>query len=243
MAPGTMINYEDDINDRVRWWDSYPARGYNQRTQARDQFASYLDDVFGKPRRLARSASASGVTYYRDAIVSEKPVQRSTTYSSLSPSHALPYDLRVPHRYISSSVHDRTGTEKWYTDAYAPSKFQDTHASVRKPYVTPSYYWPNFVHVPYYTKTVDKPRFQFDEDGYVLRSQHYLDRYVGDRLRYDDYSLPYVYNSYERKVDNRYLRFVRGGPETFVGLSVGLPKYMPSSEQHRMYRLNSRVIY
>lgn len=243
MAPGTMINYEDDIDTRTRWWDTYPARGFNQRTQARDQFASYLDDVFGKPRRLARSASASGTTYIREAVVSEKPVQRSTTYSSLSPSHALPYDLRVPQRFISSSTHRKVSMDKWYTDSYAPVKFHETQLAVSKPYVTPPYYWPNFVHVPYYTKVVDKPRFTFDEEGYVRRSQQYLDRYVNDRLRYDDYSLPYVYNSYERKIDNRYLRFIRGGTETFVGVPVGLPKYAPAYEMRRNYVLNNRSIF
>lgn len=243
MAPGTLINYEDDIDSRVRWWDTYPATGFTQRTRAKEQFATFLDDVFGKPRRLARSASAVGTTYIREAVLSEKPVQRSHTYSSLAPSHGLPYDLRVPQRYISSCTHRKTETDNWYTDAYAPVKFYETHAAVSKPYVTPSYYWPNFVHVPYYTKVVDKPRFSPDEEGYVRRSQAYLDRYVGDRLRYDDYSLPYVYNSFERKIDNRYLRFVRGAPETFVGAATGLPKYMPGWEQHHNYRLNSRLIY
>jgi hypothetical protein len=243
MAPSTLINHEDDIDSRTRWWDSYPARGYNQRTQARDQFANYLDDVFGRPRRLARSASAIGVTYIREAVVSEKPVQRSPTYSALAPSHALPYDLRVPERIVTSVVPRRTATDRWYVDAYSPAKHNETHAAVSRPYVTPAYFWPEFVHVPYYTKVVDKPRFVFDEEGYVRRSQQYLDRYVGDRLRYDDYSLPYVYNSYERKVDNRYLRFIRGAPETFVGCATGLPKYAPAMEMRRIYTLNSRTLY
>jgi len=242
MSPGPLIHHEDDIDSRTRWWDSYPSRGYNQRTRPKDAFSSYLDQAFGEPRRYARSASAISLTYIREAVVSEKPVIKSPSYSALAPSHALPYDLRVAHRYIPSVRARRTDTEKWFTDAYKPAQHVVTHHDVSKPYVTPSYYWPKFVHVPYYTKVVDKPRFQFDEQGYVRRSRDYLQGYVGDRLRYDNYSLPYVYNSYERKVDN-YLRYVRGGPESFVGVGLGLPKYPAGTEKQRIYRLTGRLLY
>jgi len=243
MSPGTMSRHEDDINSRTRWWDTYPARGYSQRARPKDAFSSYMDQAFGHPRRLARSASAIGLTYYKDAVVSEHPVIRSPSFSSLAPSHALQYDNRVATRYISAFRHRRADTDKWFNNAYQPAEHLATHVAVSKPYVTPSYYWPKFVHVPYYTKVVDKPRFDFDKEGYVQRSRSYLQGYVGDRLRYDNYSLPYVYNAYERKPDNRYLRYVRGGTETFVGVSLGLPKYPAGNEKHRIYRLTGRMIY
>jgi len=243
MSPGPLIHHEDDIDSRTKWWDTYPSRGYALRARPKDAFSSYLDQAFGHPQRLARSASAIGLTYIREAVVSEKPVIKSPSFSALAPSHALPYDLRVPTRYISAFRPRRTDTDKWYTNAYSPANHMSTHRDVSKPYVTPSYYWPNFVHVPYYTKVVDKPRFEPDRLGYVQRSRDYLHGYVGDRLRYDNYSLPYVYNSYERKVDNRYLRYVRGAPETFVGVGLGLPKYPAGNEKSRIYRLTGRMIY
>jgi len=243
MSPGPLIHHEDDIDSRTKWWDTYPSRGYALRARPKDAFSSYLDQAFGHPQRLARSASAIGLTYIREAVVSEKPVIKSPSFSALAPSHALPYDLRVPTRYISAFRPRRADTDKWYTNAYSPANHMSTHRDVSKPYVTPSYYWPNFVHVPYYTKVVDKPRFEPDRLGYVQRSRDYLHGYVGDRLRYDNYSLPYVYNSYERKVDNRYLRYVRGAPETFVGVGLGLPKYPAGNEKSRIYRLTGRMIY
>lgn len=244
MSPGPlMIHHEDDIDSRTRWWDTYPSRGYNIRSRPKDAFSNYLDQAFGEPRRLARSASAIGLTFIREAVVSEKPVIKFPSFSSLAPSHALPYDLRVPTRYIPAFRHRRTDTEKWFLNAYAPAEQLATHVAVSKPYVTPSYLWPQFVHVPYYTKVVDKPRFDFDKEGYVKRSCDYLHGYVGDRLRYDNYSIPYVYNSYEKKVDNRYLRYIRGGPESFVGASLGLPKHPGGLEKQRIYRLTGRMLY
>jgi len=248
MSPGPLIHHADDIDSRTRWWDTYPAQGYSQRARPKDAFSSYLDQSFGHPRRLARSASAIGLTYIREAVVSEAPCKRvpysrSPSYSSLAPSHALEYTNRVATRYVPAFRHRRTDSEKWFTDAYSPAQHVATHKSVSKPYVTPSYFYPKFVHVPYYTKVVDTPRFEFDKEGYVQRSRSYLQGYVGDRLRYDNYSLPYVYNSYERKPDNRYLRYVRGGPETFVGSIVGLPKYAAGNEKHRIYKLTGRMIY
>lgn len=174
MAPGALTNHEDDIDSRTRWWDTYPSRGYSQRARPKDAFSSYLDQAFGEPQRLARSASAIGLTYIREAVVSEKPVIKSPSFSALAPSHALPYDLRVATRYVPAFRHRRTDTEKWFNDAYQPAQHTATHYDVSKPYVTPSYYWPQFVHVPYYTKVVDKPRFDFDKEGYVKRSKGYL---------------------------------------------------------------------
>lgn len=243
MSPGPLSQHEDDIDSRTRWWDTYPSRGYSTRARPKDAFSSYLDQAFGEPQRLARSASAIGLTYIREAVVSEKPVIRSPSFSSLAPSHALPHDLRVAHRYVPAFRHRRVDTDKWFTNAYAPAEHLNTHVAVSKPYVTPSYFWPKFVHVPYYTKVVDKPRFDFDKEGYVKRSRDYLQGYVADRLRYDNYSLPYVYNSYEKKGDNRYLRYVRGAPETFVGVGLGLPKYPAGTEKQRIYRLTGRMLY
>jgi len=243
MAP-SLGKYEDDIDQRTRWWSSYPATGFNERTKARDTLDDYLTDVFMQSRCLARSASATNLTYYRDCGArTDKPLIKSPSFSSLAPSHALPYDLRVPTRYIPSSQVYKTETSKWYNNAYAPSQFRETRdygAKLVRDYrpetIVQGRTW-------YFPGLKDSTRFLRDNTSYMRGSMNYYNDCTSNRLRYNDMMLHYVYDSYDRRTDNRYLRYMKSQPGTFVGISVGLPAFRPSIHQYRMLRINRRVIY
>jgi len=243
MAP-SLGKYEDDIDQRTRWWSSYPARGYNQRTQAHETLDNYLTDVFLQPRCLARTASATNLTYYKDAgDRTEKPLHRSPSFSSLSPSHGLPYDCRVPSRYISSSQVHKTETNKWYHNAYAPLHLKETYNYGAK--LARDYHVEPIVHgrTWYYPGLMDSSRFWPDNTSYIRGSMNHYNRCTSDRFAYNDKCLNYVHNSYDRRPDNCYLRYMRGQPGTFVGLTLGLPANRPAWHQYRMLRINNRVIY
>lgn len=239
-----MGKYEDDIDQRTRWWSSYPATGFNERANARETLDSFVNDAFLNSRCLARTASATNLTYYRDAgDRTDKPLIRSPSFSSLAPSHALPYDLRVPTRYLPAFQARKTETHKWYNNAYAPQQFNETRRYGS--YLAKQYRPAPVIHgrTWYYPGLMDSPRFWPDLTSYVRGSMNHYDRCTNDRIRYNDTRLNYVYDSYDRGIDYRYLRFMRGQPGTFVGINVGLPAFKPTWHQYRMLRINNRVVY
>lgn len=93
-----------EIDDVSRWWRTYPTGAekgkWLKSTQPLGVLKSYLDDVYEPARRLVRSASATRLTYTRDADVSTTPLRRTTSFSSLSPSHSLHSSERSAQRLI-----------------------------------------------------------------------------------------------------------------------------------------------
>uniref|UniRef100_A0A915HPY9 Uncharacterized protein n=1 Tax=Romanomermis culicivorax TaxID=13658 RepID=A0A915HPY9_ROMCU len=109
-----LTKYEDDINRRTKWWPSYPSVGFNERSQARQVLNEFVVDAFIQPRCLAKSASAVSLTFIRDAgDRTFQPLRRTTSYSDLSPSHALPYDSRVAPRIVNPNRSTRVNYNKW----------------------------------------------------------------------------------------------------------------------------------
>ncbi|KRZ90263.1 hypothetical protein D917_02227 [Trichinella nativa] len=250
MAPSVSNKYDELIEHRTRWWSTYPTYGFNVKAKPRDTLDRIVSDVFGAPRKLARSVSAASLTYFREADVGLSGLKRSPTYSSLSPSHALPYDLRVATRYIDVMEPRKVTTSNWYLNTYVPYQFRRsmTNLCCAKPaenkppvfsYVTRSY-------CPAYKDVYFNNRKQFSHsygNDYLKESCSYGGEYVRSRLRFVDRSLPYVRTSYERPSSvERYLRFWRGGSSlAFVGTPTSLPTYTQSRLPHRIYMLTSRL--
>ncbi|KAL1235778.1 Tyrosine decarboxylase [Trichinella pseudospiralis] len=232
MAPSVSNKYDELIEQRTRWWSTYPTYGFNVKAKPRDTLDWIVGDVFGAPRKLARSVSAASLTYFRESDVGLKGLKRSPTYSSLSPSHALPYDLRVATRYIDVMQPRKVTTSNWYLDTYVPYQFRRsmTNLCCTKPVENKP---------PIFSKQLSRPY----ENDYLKESCAYGGEYVRSRLRFVDRSLPYVRTSYERPSSmERYLRFWRGGSSlAFVGTPTSLPTYTQSRLPHRIYMLTSKL--
>ncbi|KFD52518.1 hypothetical protein M513_06552 [Trichuris suis] len=254
--PPLSTRYEEQIESRTRWWPTYGSYGFSLRATPRDTYGSYVRDVFTKPRKLYRSVSVSSLSCYRDTddVVGIK-LKKSPSYSSLSPSHALPYDCRVPQRYIEQIRPKQVEAENWYLNSYTPYRFRRTMldlgccakpASCRSSNVMATYPSDHLSYYPYRDSYFGNQRWMshsYYQRSNLRQSCAYLRDYVHHRLSHDDRSLPYIRESYERPTYNeRFLRFFRGGQSTaFVGTPLSLPRYERSRIAHRIYMVTSRL--
>ena len=161
-SPRTKM-HETDLELSTRWWGDYKG-SFTQRAKPTDTFNSYISDVFSRPKKLGRSASATGFTYTREANLStcSLSLTRSDSVSSLSPSHRLSYADRTAERYIPTYRSYKPESGSWFTRTYAPTTWRATQPD----YVAkteelrwkpkPSPYTP---YTPYYTrKSVEPPK-------------------------------------------------------------------------------------
>ncbi|KAK6022040.1 hypothetical protein OSTOST_12274 [Ostertagia ostertagi] len=158
-------------------------------------YSNYITDIWVKPKQLARSASFTHLTYIKEAV-HDYPIKKSDSVSTLAPSLALPQYCREAQRIVHTAPVYKPHVHNWYNNSYS-----DTHDIINRPY-RPSinYMTPLSSHVPYYT--FQTRRIFFDEKmknnaSYLRESQKYLDRYVGARLKADDYANRFAYSAYE----------------------------------------------
>ncbi|VDO45036.1 unnamed protein product [Haemonchus placei] len=209
MTPSTAARFaKDDVDHETKWWKEYPRtcntslcfRQYVERARAQNMYNNYITDIWVKPKQLARSASFTNLTYIKEAV-HDYPIKRSDTVSSLAPSLALPQYCREAQRIVHTVPVYKPHVHNWYNNSYSEARWRDTHDIVNRPY-RPSinYMTPLSSHVPYYT--FQTRRIFFDEKmrnnaSYLRESQKYLDRYVGARLKADDYANRFAYSAYE----------------------------------------------
>jgi hypothetical protein len=126
----------DEIDLSTKWWVDYPAgyvfflhfhliiifRKYVDKTRAENTYQMMLDNVWSKPKSLARSASFTNLTYIKEAQ-HDFPIKRSPSISSLAPSLALPQHYRVPERIVHTQRVYKPHVYDWYSNAYSPAKF------------------------------------------------------------------------------------------------------------------------
>nr|CDJ87831.1 unnamed protein product [Haemonchus contortus] len=201
MTPSTAARFaKDDVDHETKWWKEYPRTQYVERARAQNMYNNYITDIWVKPKQLARSASFTNLTYIKEAV-HDYPIKRSDTVSSLAPSLALPQYCREAQRIVHTVPVYKPHVHNWYNNSYSEARWRDTHDIVNRPY-RPSinYMTPLSSHVPYYT--FQTRRIFFDEKmrnnaSYLRESQKYLDRYVGARLKADDYANRFAYSAYE----------------------------------------------
>uniref|UniRef100_A0A915HRM1 Uncharacterized protein n=1 Tax=Romanomermis culicivorax TaxID=13658 RepID=A0A915HRM1_ROMCU len=135
-----------------------------------------------------------------------------------------------------------------YLGAYSPSYFRDTHTYAYDKF----YRWKDH-DAPregrnsrccrmYHPGLLDRPQVWPLSTSYIKGSRSYMGRYVADRVRFDDHLLNYVHESYNRKPDSRYLRYMTGQPGTFVGMPLALPRYQPSWHRYKIFKMTEKVI-
>jgi len=235
MAPAVkpiyMGHYEDDLSSSTKWWNSYPVGKFNLFAKPRDTFGSYISSVFQAPRKMARSASCTNLTYIKEADVSEtRRLSRAPSWSSLAPSHQLHQRDRVAERYLPTFRNYQPVTHGWLDRAYLPYKFVEnyTYRERYEPYAPAFRRWTTPI----------------DTESYLRGSQKYMDRYVADRTRFLDRASHYSYTPYDQDVPNRrFLRYCGLGSSVFVSHPMGLPKYRSASHDYRVYRVNERLVH
>uniref|UniRef100_A0A914VCC4 Uncharacterized protein n=1 Tax=Plectus sambesii TaxID=2011161 RepID=A0A914VCC4_9BILA len=247
MAPSFKnSDHHDNIELATKWWDDYPVRKYTDFARAQDTYSSYISDVWQKPKRLMRSASYSSLTYVKEAQ-HELPIKRAPSVSSLAPSHALPYNFRVPERIVHTIPTYTPRSRDWYTKAYAPSRYTDTLASLRRPLtkIHPSFEYSS--HVPYYTFQTKRIFFeQRYQPSYIAGSQRYLDKYVSARLKADDFAQRYVHTAYEAHRPSEYKinRNMLLGSQVCVPIASGNPRYyLDGQAVRRVHKLTNRFYH
>jgi len=227
-----MGQYEDDISGSTKWWSSYPVGKFTQFAKAKDTFDGYISSVFQKPRKMARSASCTNLTYIKEADVSEgtRTLRKMPSWSTLSPSHQLYTQDRVAERYVPTFRNYQPVTHGWYDKSYLPYKFLESYTYRERyvPYSVPFRRWTTPV----------------DQKSYLRGQQEYMDRYVADRTRFLDKAAHYTYRTYDQDVPNRrFLRYVGLGSNVFVSHPSGLPKYRPASHEYKVFRVNERLVH
>ncbi|KHN81129.1 hypothetical protein Tcan_03646 [Toxocara canis] len=191
----------DEVDVTTKWWDDYPTSKYMEMARPQEAYCSYLTNVWSKSKRLARSASYTNLTYIREAE-HDYPIRRSSSVSSLAPSLALPQHFRQAERIVHTVPVYKPHIYNWYSKAYSPAKWIDTHETIRRPlYRTLAFEpYPHSSHVPYYnfqTERIFANKRLEDQISYVQGSQRYLDKYVSARLKADDFAQHYAYTAYE----------------------------------------------
>jgi hypothetical protein len=230
MAPAFRLSeHNDNIEQATRWWSDYPNR--------------YIDDL----RKLMRSASYTNLTYIREAQ-HDYPIKRSPSISSLAPSLALPYHYRNAERIVHTVPVYKPKTYDWFSLAYSPARYYDTHEAIRRPLkkIHDSFDH-NSSHVPYYTLQTKRIFFeQRCQPSYLRGSQHYLDRYVSARIKADDYAQRFVHTAYDWRhaSEHKFNRHFMLGSSVSVPIATSLPhSYIDSQAMRRMYKLTGRYYF
>uniref|UniRef100_A0A914CD84 Uncharacterized protein n=1 Tax=Acrobeloides nanus TaxID=290746 RepID=A0A914CD84_9BILA len=237
----------DEIDLSTKWWVDYPAGKYVDKTRAENTYQMMLDNVWSKPKSLARSASFTNLTYIKEAQ-HDFPIKRSPSISSLAPSLALPQHYRVPERIVHTQRIYKPHVYDWYSNAYSPAKFTDTHREIARPYKR-AVYEPleRASHIPYYTFQTKRIFFeQRQQPSYLRGSQQYLDRYVSARLKADDFAQRFAHSPYEwhKPHDHAFNRHFMYGERVTVPHATALPhSYSEAQALRRVYKLTGRFVH
>jgi len=232
IKPIYMGAYEDELSSSTKWWQTYPLGKFNQFAKPRDTYSGYISTVFQAPRKMARSASCTNLTYIKEADVSEGThrLRRAPSWSSLAPSHQLHQTDRVAERFLPTFRNYQPVTHGWLDRAYLPYKFVESY-TYREPYIP-------------YSAPFRRWTTPIDTKSYLRGSPEYMDKYVVDRTRFLDRAAHYSYRTYDQDVPNRrFLRYCGLGSQVFVSHPMGLPKYKAASHDYRVMRVNERVVH
>uniref|UniRef100_A0A915N7E7 Uncharacterized protein n=1 Tax=Meloidogyne javanica TaxID=6303 RepID=A0A915N7E7_MELJA len=167
----------DDVEVATKWWSDYPTQKYTDMARAQKTFSNLIGDVWSKPKRLVRSASYTNLTFIL--------LQKSTSVSSLAPSLALPQYYRQAERIVHTERVYKPFMYDWYNKAYSQHRYIDTQREIMRPLKrdpAPLRY---------------KPLKAAPLRSYLHGSQQYLDRYVSNRLKSDDFGQRFAYSAYE----------------------------------------------
>nr|CAB60108.1 29kDa protein from Anisakis simplex [Anisakis simplex] len=222
----------DDVDTDMKWWNDYPTSKYMEMARPQSTYNTYMSNVWSKPKRLARSASYTNLTYIREAV-HDYPIRRSSSVSSLAPSLALPQHYRQAERFLPSSTVYKPNIYDWYNKPYSVAKWIDTHRSLTKPLYRKSAYepLPYSSHVPYYqlqTQRIFNNQRLENQRSYISGSQRYLGNYVSARLKADDFAQQYAYTAYEWRVpqDHAFNRHFMYGERVFIPHARGTHTHM-----------------
>ncbi|VDM96569.1 unnamed protein product [Thelazia callipaeda] len=236
----------DEIEAATKWWNDYPTTRYVDLARPETTFQNYMSNVWSKPKRLARSASYTNLTYIKEAE-HDFPIPRSRSVSSLAPSLALPQHYRQAQRIVHISPVYKPRIHNWYNNTYSKARWIDTHESLAKPLRAPTFCpLPHVSHVPYYT--FQTKRIFFNEQmeplkSYVIGSQKYLDKYVSARLKADDFAQHYAYTAYEwRNPQNHaFNRHLMYGSSVYVPHAPSIPhSYNNAQALRKLYVTTGR---
>jgi len=241
---------KDDVDQETKWWKEYPKTKYVDRCRAQDMYSNYISDIWNKPKRLARSASFTNLTYIKEAV-HDYPIKRSDSISSLAPSLALlPQYCREAQRIVHTVPVYKPHVDNWYNKSYSVARFNDTHREINKPY-KPAVHAISAAssHVPHYT--FQTKRIFFNERvknncSYLKESQKYLDRYVSSRLKADDYANRFAYSAYEwrKPQDHAFNRHFMYDHGVTVTTPTGNPAYYNDKmAMRRLYKLTGKFYF
>ncbi|PIO60382.1 hypothetical protein TELCIR_18120, partial [Teladorsagia circumcincta] len=138
----------------------------------------------------------------------------------------------------------------WYNNSYSVARWKDTHDIINRPYRPAiNYMTPLSSHVPYYT--FQTRRIFFDEKmknnaSYLRESQKYMDRYVGARLKADDYANRFAYSAYEwrKPQDHAFNRHFMYDQGVTAFTPTGNPvSFYDKQALRRLYKLTGRFYF
>jgi len=200
---------------------------------------------FTKPRKLARSASATNLTYIREADVSETVgLKRSPSWSSLSPSHMLCYTDRTADRYVPVHRMYTPVMTEWYNRTYMPYRHRETIYPYGKNLhrdeepLRPAYYRSTRVELPFYRRPAS-----YYPKSYLQGSQDHLNKFCSRYLKNLDFQAPYIYRNRDQDINHRWTRFAGLGSDVFVSTPVSLPHFRPACHTQRLYKMRGVVCY
>uniref|UniRef100_A0AC35TYP5 Uncharacterized protein n=1 Tax=Rhabditophanes sp. KR3021 TaxID=114890 RepID=A0AC35TYP5_9BILA len=244
MVRGTQIN--DDIDYTTKWWSSYGTKNYTDMAKAQTTFDSYIGDVYSKPKRYARSASMTNLTYIKEAV-HELPIKRSPSVSSLAPSLALAQDMRQAKRYVNSTYVYKPVIHTWYNNSYSPAKWRDTQVAMSKPiHNRDTGVSVRSSHVPYYTfqtKRIFDHEREKSKKSYLTGSYEYMNRYVSARLKADDFAGRFVHTAYDARKSGQHAvdRHYTFDNSVFIPHAYGNPhSYNNAKFSRSMYKTIGR---
>jgi hypothetical protein len=243
-----MVRYssvDDDVRAATKWWNDYPTQKYTDLAKAQTTYSSLIGDIWSKPKRLVRSASYTNLTYIREAQ-HDYPIKKSLSVSSLAPSLALPIHLRQAERIVHTAPVYKPFIYNWYTGAYSTSRYVDTHREIERPIRREPVPHKYSSYVPYFT--AQTKRIYYEEraqpyKSYLRGSQNYLDKYVSQRIRSDDFANRFAYSAYEwrKPQDHAFNRHFMYGERVHVPYAPALPhSYGDASALRRLYKTTGR---
>ncbi|EYB84836.1 hypothetical protein Y032_0309g2077 [Ancylostoma ceylanicum] len=250
MSPMSAARFaKDDVDHETKWWQEYPRTNYVERARAQNMYDNYITDVWVKPKQLARSASFTNLTYVKETI-HDYPIRKSDSVSTLAPSLALPQYCREAQRIVHTVPVYKPHVHNWYNKSYSVARFKDTHDIINRPYRPAiNYVSPMSSHVPYYS--FQTRRIFFDEklrnsQPYLRESQKYLDRYVGARLKADDFANRFAYSAYEwrKPQDHAFNRHFMYDQGVTAFTPTGNPvSFYDKQALRRLYKMTGRFYF
>jgi len=203
-----LRNSYDALENVTKWWDGYSMDSYRIAARPYQAFQSYMGEIYDKSKGTARSASAVKSTYFHETLEPQiRGAERTTSYSSLSPSHGLCPSDRHAERFIEAFTSYSPKPASWYQEASLP-RYMHESMSYRPPVhgsTDTEGWWKDYWNEYRNTTVPRRNKGPSNLPRWIYPYIYFAGQTHGVRMM-----MPFTFTNYELEDQRKFLRYVIG---------------------------------